>query len=122
MERILIIDDNDGMRELLSQLLREWSYTTATAGNLEEARNLILSEAPFKVIICDYELPDGNGLQLLSWLRWERQSQTRFLLVSGSANFGQTRPSDFSFLAKPFQMDELRCVIEDLIGTKGEAR
>jgi DNA-binding NtrC family response regulator len=122
MDRILIVDDNQGMRELLSQLLLEWSYATVTAGTLEEARNIILSQEPFKAVVCDFELPDGNGLQFLSWLRWERQNQTRFLLISGSASFVRYRPSDFAFLAKPFHLEELRSRLEELIATKGEAR
>jgi len=122
MDRILIVDDNREMREVLSQLFREWSYQTVTAGTLAEARNAVQVEEPFKVIICDFELPDGNGLQFLSWLRWERGDLTRFLLVSGSADFVRYRPSDFSFLAKPFRTEELRTRVEELIGAKQQSR
>ena len=83
MDRILIIDDNREMRELLSQLFFEWCYANVTAGTVEEARQAVLTEGPFNVVISDFQLPDGNGLQFLAWLRWERQDNARFLLISG---------------------------------------
>ena len=121
MDRILIIDDNREMRELLSQLFGEWCYANVTAGTVEEARQAVLTEGPFKVVVCDFQLPDGDGLQFLSWLRWERRDNAPFLLISGSTNFGPYRPSDFSFLAKPFRMEELRSRVEELIGNKPES-
>ena len=121
MDRILIVDDNKEMRELLTQLFRQWSYQTVTAGSVVDARAAVEVEEPFKVIVCDFELPDGNGLQFLSWLRWERHDLTPFLLISGSADFVRYRPSDVSFLAKPFRMEELRSRVDELAGTRQQS-
>src|SRR5438552_3471368 len=84
MDRILIVDDHREMRELLEHCFRKWSYATVAAGTLAEARDAFLSEGPFKMVICDFDLPDGNGLQFFSWLRFEQQNHARFLLMSGS--------------------------------------
>lgn len=118
MDRILIVDDHREMRELLGLCLRKWSFATVAAGSLEEARNALLSDGPFRMIICDFDLPDGNGLQLFSWLRMEQQNRARFLLMSGSTNFVRYNSEDFMFLAKPFRSEQLRRRVEELIGAK----
>jgi two-component system OmpR family response regulator len=122
MDRILIIDDHREMRELLGHCFRKWSFATVTAGSLGEAREAFLKEGPFKLIICDFDLPDGNGLQFFSWLRLEQHNHARFLLMSGSTNFVRYSSEDFMFLAKPFRSEQLRSRVEELIGTKPDAR
>ena len=72
--------------------------------------------------VCDFDLPDGNGLQFLAWLRWERRDHGPFLLISGSSNFDGDHPSDFAFLAKPFRMEELRSRLDELTANKPQSR
>ena len=121
MDRILIVDDHREMRELLGHCLRKWSFATVAAGSLAEARDAFLTKGPFKMIICDFDLPDGNGLQFFSWLS-EQQEHARFLLMSGSTNFVRYISEDFMFLAKPFRSEQLRSRVEELIGTKPDTR
>jgi len=120
VDRILLIDDKAEMRELLTQLFRQWSYTTVAAATVEEARQAVLTQGPFQMVVCDFELPDGNGLQFWSWLRQERRDGARFLLMSGSASFMRHRSADFAFLAKPFRPEELRSSVVELLGTRTE--
>jgi len=122
MDRILIVDDHREMRELLGHCLRKWSFATVAAGSLAEARDAFLTAGPFKMIICDFDLSDGNGLQFFSWLRLEQQNHARFLLMSGSTNFVRYSSEDFMFLAKPFRSEQLRSRVEELIGTNPDAR
>ncbi len=120
MDRILIVDDHREMRELLGLCLRKWSFATVTAGTLAEARDALAAEGPFRMIICDFDLPDGNGLQLFAWLRLELRNHARFLLMSGSTNFVRYHSEDFMFLAKPFRSEQLRSRVEELIGTTSD--
>ena len=122
MDRILIVDDHREMRELLEHCFRKWSYATVAAGTLAEARDAFMTEGPFKMVVCDFDLPDGNGLQFFSWLRMEQQNHARFLLMSGSTNFVRYISEDFMFLAKPFRSEQLRSRVEELIGTKPDTR
>ena len=122
MDRILLIDDNREIRELITRLFDEWGYATVTVATLAEARNAVLSEASFKAVVCDFALPDGNGLEFLAWLKSERQIHAPFLLISGSVDFDGCHPPDCSFLAKPFRMEELRSRIEELIENKPQSR
>ena len=120
IDRVLLVDDKSEMRELLTQLFQHWSYATVSAATVAEARHAVLTQGPFKVVVCDFELPDGNGLQFWSWLRWERRDETRFLLMSGSTSFVRHRAADFAFLAKPFRPEELHRTVLELIGPKPE--
>jgi DNA-binding NtrC family response regulator len=109
------------MRELLGQYFRQWAYTTVTAGTLGEARKAVLTQGPFKMVVCDFDLPDGNGLQFFSWLRWEQQNHARFLLMSGSTNFVRYCSPDFTFLPKPFRSEQLHSRVVEMIGTGPQA-
>ena len=70
------------MTEALSHLFKESSCRTVTAATVQEARNAVLTEGPFKVVVCDFQLPDGDGLQFLFWLRRKRRHHARFLLIN----------------------------------------
>jgi two-component system, response regulator YesN len=120
MARVLLVDDKAEMRELLTQLFQRWSYATVTAGTVAEAQHAILTRGPFKVVVCDFELPDGTGLQFWSWLKWDRRDDARFLLMSGSASFVRHHSDDFAFLSKPFRPEELQRSVAELIGDSRE--
>ena len=69
---------------------------------------------PFAVVVSDYQLPDGTGLEFLAWLRETQKSQVPFLLVSGS--YTPPEVDGFVYLAKPYRPDELRARINQLAG------
>lgn len=58
---ILVIDDEQALRKLLSRLISLEGYNVLQAGSLEEARKILHKEA-IPVILCDVRLPDGNGV------------------------------------------------------------
>jgi len=118
--RILLVDDKSEMRELLTQLFQRWCYSTVAAGTVAEARHAVLTHGPFNVVVCDFDLPDGTGLQFWSWLRWDRRDDAAFLLMSGSTSFVRHHTADFAFLSKPFRPEELRQLVSELIGTNHE--
>ena len=116
MEKILIIEDNHEVRQLQCLWFEQWSIASVTAGTLTEAREVILTCGPFKVIVCKFELPDGNGLQLFVWLRHEQHDPAAFLLISEGASLLRFyRAQDFMVLTRPFQPDELCSRVRGLI-------
>lgn len=58
---ILVIDDEQALRKLLSRLISLEGYNVLQAGSLEEARKILSKEA-IPVILCDVRLPDGSGV------------------------------------------------------------
>jgi len=81
---LLIVDDNEKIRDLLSQRLERNGYATTTAGNGKEALQL-LSEGSFDLILLDIEMPEMNGLDVLKALR-QAKTPTELPVIVVSAN------------------------------------
>ena len=75
---ILIVEDEDIIRETLSEFLTGEGFQVATAKNVTEALNLV-RERDYDVGICDVQLPDGDGVQLLR--RLHRLNPSMFVLI-----------------------------------------
>ena len=67
---ILIIDDEVKLRGLLARILSLEGYAVKEAANLKTAKE-ILAKEDFAVLICDVKLPDGNGVEFTSWLKYQ---------------------------------------------------
>jgi len=67
-ERILIVDDEDGMRRLLGRVLTREGYETSTVGSGAEALRLVANER-FDLVVTDIKMPEMDGLQLLEELK-----------------------------------------------------
>jgi DNA-binding NtrC family response regulator len=61
---ILIIDDEEQLRKLLSRIIRLEGFTVVEAGSFAAAKKMLLKETP-DVILCDVKLPDGNGVDMI---------------------------------------------------------
>ena len=64
MNKILIIDDEEKLRSLLSRIITLEGYNVFEAGNIKVGLK-ILENNPVDIILCDVKLPDGNGLDLI---------------------------------------------------------
>jgi DNA-binding NtrC family response regulator len=121
VKRVLVVDDEAPMRLLLGKVLEEWSYTPSMAATVREAQDTVLTEKPFSVIVSDYNLPDGNGLGFLDWLRQEIQIHVPFLLISGGMIPAPVVADDYEFLTKPFDLDDFRNCLEKLGGLRSSS-
>ncbi|HYP25072.1 MAG TPA: response regulator, partial [Actinomycetota bacterium] len=61
---LLVVDDEEPARRLLARVLRDHGDRCRTAGTLDEARAL-LDEERFELLITDFDMPGGSGLDLL---------------------------------------------------------
>lgn len=114
IKRLLLVEDDAPMRETLGEMVQMWSFAPSVAANFREARTAVLAEEPFTIIVSDYHLPDGNGLEFLDWLRREMLIYVPFLLISGGVTRKPSAADDYEFLAKPFRMEEFRSRLEKL--------
>ncbi len=64
MNKVLIIDDEEKLRNLLGRLIKLEGFTVSETGNLKQAYKAIDREEP-DVILCDVKLPDGNGIDFI---------------------------------------------------------
>jgi CheY-like chemotaxis protein len=85
-ETILIVDDEQDLRDLIADLLVEEGYACATAGSIREAEALLITQRAeggnFTLIISDLHMPGGSGIELLKTLRSKGVS-TPMLFLSG---------------------------------------
>jgi PAS domain S-box-containing protein len=78
--RILLVEDHEDTARTMARLLAKLNYQVKTAGTLESAHRIAISE-PFDLLISDLGLPDGSGLQLMEWLR--RRRPIKAIALSG---------------------------------------
>lgn len=112
--RILIVDDDPGIRDACFQVLSREGYEIELAGTAEEARKLI-SDFEFDVILLDLKLPGVEGLELLKEIREEDpQAQVIVITAYGTVQVAVSamKLGATDFLQKPFSPQELRLAVE----------
>lgn len=117
--RILLVEDNPEMREIVRTLLASWGATQlATATSVESALELLAREA-FDLAIVDQRLGDGDGLDLVRRLRRSPTPFLPLLMLTSNAsrtNVAAARDSGVNeFLAKPFSAKSLYLRLARLI-------
>ena len=111
MKSILVIDDNDDVRSIVTSVLRNFGFAVREATSGESAIRMALAEKP-DLIISDVRMPGMDGHRLLSAIR-ELQSTAAipFILMTGSGSHEDFRRSMVcgadDYLQKPFTPDEL---------------
>ena len=98
VERILVVDDEKVVRELLAQMLREQGYDVEVAGTAREARAL---DGPWDLLLTDVVMPETDGVKL------SKQIDARHVLFISGYDQEALVAGDASFLQKPFSRDEL---------------
>jgi len=110
VSRILIVDDEPGMRKILtSNLVQDQHYVTEAAG-VAEAR-ACLSADQFDALITDQKMADGQGLDILSFAReLDPALSVVFLTAFATVELAveSMRLGAFDFITKPFQPDVVR--------------
>ena len=117
-QTILICDDDEGMRRLMSAMLSPDRYELRLAATGDEAA---AAAEDADLLILDLHMPGRDGLSVLEGIRNDADlSGTKVLLVSGSAEAFDTdwaaRVGADAHLPKPFDMATLRAAVRDLLG------
>ena len=119
--KILIIDDDADLSRLLTRFLESQGHEVAQAPNATLGLKLLESFDPGAVLL-DHHLPDVLGLELLPLVH-ERKPRAAVLMITGQ---GSTRDAVAAlklgaenYLEKPFELDELAVLIEDVAEKKG---
>lgn len=125
--KILIVDDDEDLSFIISEMLSSYSYTVTCATTVEEAFSL-LSKEMFHLLLLDINLPDETGFALCTELR----KVSTVPVIFASARTGEDdRVTGFDiggddYLPKPYSMKELLSRVNALIrrtyGFSGEER
>ena len=112
--RILIVDDEPGIRNVLTSLLKERGFETQTAGTAAEGLKAV-SENFFNVIVLDIILPDAAGTQILDKLD-KTSPDSEVVLITGHASLDTAiqalRNKSYDYIQKPFRLGQLLESIE----------
>ncbi len=107
---LLLVDDSVEFSETVAELLEAESFSVKVAPNITEAKN-ILTNFDVDAVLCDFHMPDGNGLQLLKEIRGSGKL-TPFILLSGNLSFDIILTSAqlgiFDIFEKPIAFDKLK--------------
>lgn len=118
MAKILIIDDELGIRELLSEILNDEGHTVETAQNATEARQMLPEFAP-NLVLLDIWMPDTDGVTLLKEWGSSGQLQMPVIMMSGHATIDTaveaTKIGAMAFLEKPITLQKLLKAVDQAL-------
>jgi two-component system response regulator PilR (NtrC family) len=117
MANILVVDDENSMREFLEIMLNKEGYDVATAAGGGEAVSL-LQKQNFDLIITDIRMKEMDGLEVLKKCK-ELQPSTIVILISAYASTSTAveamKWGAYDYLPKPFKVREIKAVIKDAL-------
>jgi DNA-binding NarL/FixJ family response regulator len=108
---VLVVDDDDGHRELISTVLSRAGFSTVDAANGEEAMAAARRHQP-RLVVLDIRMPDLSGYEICRRLRDEFGDTVSIMFLSGERTEGFDRAAGLlvgadDYLVKPFSPDEL---------------
>ncbi len=111
---ILVVDDDDEVRVMLVESLRDFGYTVMEAASAEDALPLARAadrngERGIDMVITDVRMPGMSGLELADRLQREH-THLKVIVMSG---YFQPQPLSQRFLRKPFRIQELASAVRD---------
>ena len=112
--RILFVEDDDAVRELVEEVLRDEGFHVDAAATIRAAHDL-LSGQDYDLVLTDGRLPDGTGYSVA---RAASAKDIKVLVYTGHGlEFSDKDRASYPVLAKPVRMSELLLVIRHFLGT-----
>ena len=115
MANILVVDDEHGIRDLLSEILNDEGHSVDLAENATQARAARLA-GPYDLVLLDIWMPDTDGVTLLKEWAAHGLLSMPVIMMSGHATIDTaveaTRIGAFSFLEKPITLQKLLKAVE----------
>jgi two-component system, cell cycle sensor histidine kinase and response regulator CckA len=121
-ERLLLVEDNDAVRGLMSRVLESSGYALVEAASPREALELAATtKEPIDLLVTDVVMPGMNGRQLSNMLREERPDLP-VLYISGYTDEAMISrgllPPGTAFLQKPFSVDQLQRALREILDSR----
>ncbi len=116
-DRILVVDDEEIIRESLSFILKKEGYDVTEASNGQEAYEKILAD-PFDIVVSDIEMPEMKGIELLENIT-HVSPETLVVIITAHASIETAiealRKGASDYILKPIEFDELLVKIHRLL-------
>jgi two-component system, NtrC family, response regulator PilR len=123
MISILVVDDEQSMRDFLKIMLKKEGYQVHTAGNGDTALSS-LKEGSFDLVISDIRMPGVSGLDLLSNIK-ELYPDLPVIMITAFASPDDAvtamKSGAFDYISKPFNIEEIKSVVESATSRKSKS-
>ena len=73
--KVIVVEDNPVYNDYICNLLKKGGFDTAQAYRLSTAKKLLMKAGEEYIVLADLRLPDGEGIDLLRWMRKEEKPQ-----------------------------------------------
>lgn len=121
---ILVIDDDVSFCMLLNTFLTRKGFTVSTAYSIEEAKQLF-DQTKFQLILTDVRLPDGDGVEILKYVK-EENPTIQVILMTGYTDIktavNAMKLGAFDYVAKPINSDQILDAIQQALSKKNDKR
>jgi two-component system response regulator AtoC len=108
-KRLLIIDDEENMRHMLSSMLKKSGYRVSTASNGSEAMDMV-DQTLYDFILCDLKMPGMSGMEFFEAARDKLWASTVIMMSAyGTIDTAveAMKKGAYDFISKPFKLDEV---------------
>lgn len=115
--RVLVVDDEDDIRELLDMTLSRMGLEADCAANVAEARRLLAGNA-YQLCLTDMRLPDGDGLDLVRFIGEQcRDLPVAVITAHGSMEnaVSALKAGAFDYVPKPVTLEQLRALVKSVL-------
>jgi two-component system, NtrC family, response regulator PilR len=117
VEKILVVDDEQSLREVLSIMLKRTGYAVTSVADGEEAIEL-LNKDIFDLVITDLRMPRIDGMEVLKAAK-SASPETVVLIITAFASADSAveamKQGAYDYLTKPFQVDEVQLIIRNAL-------
>jgi CheY-like chemotaxis protein len=114
MAYVLVVDDEQAIRRLLTRWLSGWGYEAKEAGNADEALEMMTAE-PADIMLCDVMMPVHDGIWLAEQVR-SRWPQTAVIMASSAQDMETVmrmrKQGAVDYVTKPFGREMLRQALQ----------
>jgi two-component system response regulator PilR (NtrC family) len=118
--RILVVDDEESIREFLEIMLKKEGFEVSLAEDGAQAKDMILKKS-YDMVISDLQMPNMNGIELLKFVK-DSAPDTVFMMITA---FGTTETAveamkmgAYDYITKPFKIDEVRMNINNALKSR----
>lgn len=119
-EKILIVDDQYGIRILLTEVLQKEGYMTFQAANGFQAIDITKEQAP-DLVLLDMKIPGMDGIEILKRLK-QHDETIKVIIMTAYGELDMIQEAKdlgaLTHFAKPFDIDEIRKVVREYIPVK----
>jgi two-component system response regulator PilR (NtrC family) len=117
MDRVLIVDDEKGMRDFLSIMLKKEGYAVTAAESADRAQEA-LAHGDFDLVITDISMPGRSGLDVLKQARSDHPD-TPVIMITAYASTESAvealKLGAYDYIIKPFDVEELKIVVKNAL-------